>query len=110
MLAVEIPVDALDESVENRTQVMPQNESILNFLIIMNVSLISAALAVELHWASGPTAIQHATYGWQSWVVNCFQLDGACAIRTRLIRLTTLVAAIDSAELVAVRIAHIGDV
>jgi hypothetical protein len=71
LLAVEILVDAIDEFVENRTRVLPQNERILHFLIIMNLGLITAALAVVLlHWASQPTAIQHADYGWRSWVLS----------------------------------------
>jgi hypothetical protein len=71
LLAVEILVDAVDEFVENRTRVLPQNERILHFLIIMNLGLITAALAVVLvHWAPQPTAIQHTSYGWQSWVLS----------------------------------------
>jgi hypothetical protein len=71
LLAVEILIDAIDEFVENRTRVLPQNERILHFLIIMNLGLITAALAVVLlHWEPQPTAIQHADYGWRSWVLS----------------------------------------
>jgi hypothetical protein len=79
LLAVEIVVDAVDEFVENRTRVLPQNERILHFLIIMNLGLITAALAVVLlHWVPQPTAIQPTSYGWRSWVLSFLSLAALC--------------------------------
>jgi hypothetical protein len=71
LLAIEILVDAVDEFVENRTRVLPQNERILHFLIILNLGLITAALAVVLlHWVPQPTTLQPSSYGWRSWVLS----------------------------------------
>jgi hypothetical protein len=75
LLAVEIGVDAVDEFVENRTRVLPQNERMLHFLMIMNLGLIAFALALVLgDWLSRPSAMQPVSHGTGSWLLSLFSL------------------------------------
>lgn len=75
LLAAEILVDAIDEFVENRVRVLPQNERLLHFLMIMNLGLIAAAMAlVMLDWAQRPTAVERSSHGWGSWMLSLLSI------------------------------------
>jgi len=79
LLAVEILVDAVDEFVENRIRVLPQNERMMHFLMIMNLGLIAAALGlVLLDWAPRPTALQPTSHGLGSWVLSLLSIAALC--------------------------------
>jgi hypothetical protein len=79
LLALQILVDAMDEFVENRIRVLPQNERILHFLIIMNLGLIAAALIlVMLDWAPRPTAVLPASHGLASWLLSLLSIAALC--------------------------------
>lgn len=79
LLAVEIVVDAVDEFVENRIRVLPQNERMLHFLMIMNLGLIGGALVlVMLDWVPRPTAVQPASHGAASWLLSLLSLGALC--------------------------------
>ena len=79
LLAVEILIDAIDEWVENQVRVLPQNERMLHFLMIINLGLISATLAlVLLDWAPRPTAIVPTSHGLNSWLLSLLSLAAAC--------------------------------
>ena len=83
LLALGILVDAVDEFVENRIRVLPQNERMLHFMMIINLGLIAATLAlVLLDWAPQPTALQRTSYGWVSWLLSLLSLAAlAWAVR-----------------------------
>lgn len=75
LLAIEILVDAIDEFVENRIRVLPQNERMLHFIMIINLGLIAAVLVlVLLDWVPQPTALQRTSYGWPSWLLSLLSL------------------------------------
>lgn len=79
LLAVEILVDAIDEFVENRIRVLPQNERMLHFIMIINLGLIAAALVlVMLDWVSRATAIERTSHGPGSWMLSLLSLATLC--------------------------------
>lgn len=79
LLAAEILVDAIDEFVENRIRVLPQNERMLHFLMIMNLGLIAGALAlVMLDWAPRPTAVERISHGPGSWILSLLSFAALC--------------------------------
>lgn len=79
LLLVEILVDAIDEFVENRIRVLPQNERLLHFVLIMNLGLIAGALVfVLLDWAPRPTAVLRVSYGLGSWLLSLLSLAVLC--------------------------------
>ena len=86
LLAVEILVDAIDEFVENRIRVLPQNERMLHFMMIMNLGLIAGALAfVMLDWAPRSTAVERTSHGAASWMLSLLSLAALCwAVRDAL--------------------------
>lgn len=86
LLTVEIGVDAIDEFVENRKRVLPQNERMLHFLMIMNLGLIAFALALVLvEWLPLPTAVRPASHGIASWLLSFLSLAALCwAVRDAL--------------------------
>lgn len=79
LLALEMLVDAIDEFVENRTRVLPQNERMLHFLMIMNLGLIAATLVlVLLDWAPRPTAAVPVSHGAASWLLSLLAFGSLC--------------------------------
>lgn len=79
LLAIQILVDAMDEFVENRIRVLPQNERIMHFLIIMNLGLIIGALIlVMLDWVPRPTAVLSTSHGWLSWLLSSLSIAALC--------------------------------
>jgi len=79
LLALEIGVDAVDEFVENRTRVLPQNERMLHFFMIMNLGLIAFALALVLgEWLYRPGAVQAVSHGAGSWLLSLLSLAALC--------------------------------
>jgi hypothetical protein len=79
LLAVEILIDAVDEWVENQVRVLPQNERMLHFVMIMNLGLIAATFVpVLLDWTPRPTAIVPASHGLGSWLLSLLSLAAFC--------------------------------
>ena len=83
LLAVEILIDAIDEFVENHIRVLPHNERMLHFIMIMNLGLIAATLVlVLLDWVPRPAAVQPISHGLGSWLLSLLSLASLCwAIR-----------------------------
>jgi hypothetical protein len=76
-LGIQVLVDAADEFVENKSRVLPQNERVLHFFIVVNLGLITAALAAVLFtWASQPTGVVKTGYGLRSWLLSALGLAG----------------------------------
>jgi hypothetical protein len=83
LLAAAILIDAIDEFIENRTRVLPQNERMLHFLLILNLGLIAVALSSALlRWSSEPAGLASVDYGLLSWILSALALAAlAWAIR-----------------------------
>jgi len=70
VLVVEIGVDAVDEWTENRTRVLPQNERVLHYILVLNLGAIVALLVPTLlAWHAAPTALVMHERGWVSWML-----------------------------------------
>lgn len=69
LLAGEIAITALDELIENRIRVAPQNERVLHLFLAINVGLIVASV---LSWTGEPSALVRRDYGMLSWVITAF--------------------------------------
>jgi hypothetical protein len=71
LVAAEVLVTALDEYVENRSRVLPQNERVLHVFLTLNLGLIIALLVpILLAWGSRPTALVPQSYGVASWILS----------------------------------------
>jgi hypothetical protein len=70
-----LAIDAADEFVENRTRVLPQNERMLHFALILNLGFITfVLLPVLVDWYVHPTALLPARHGVLSWVLSALGL------------------------------------
>ena len=64
LLGAVIVIDVVDELVENRTRVLPQNERMLHFFLILNLGLITLALVPTLlDWGAQSTSRLPASAG-----------------------------------------------
>jgi hypothetical protein len=96
LLLAEVAITALDEAVENRGRVLPQNERVLHVFLTLNLGLIAATLAPVLaDWAARPTGLVPESHGPASILLSAFALasgfwcalDAAAARRlSRLLR------------------------
>ena len=78
LVAWEIGVTAVDEWVENRTRVLPQNERVLHIFLTLNLGLIIAALVPQLlDWSARPTGLERAHHGALTWILTLFALASA---------------------------------
>jgi hypothetical protein len=86
LLAAEVFVDASDEFVENRMRVLPQNERVLHFFLVLNLGFITMVLVpILLLWGSEPTAVVPIHRGVLSWVLAALGLGAmAWAVRDLL--------------------------
>jgi len=70
-----VAIDATDEFVENRTRVLPQNERMLHFILILNLGFIIVVMVPTLAgWYLQPTKLLPAYHGMFSWVLSVFAL------------------------------------
>ena len=70
VLAAELLVDAMDEWTENRVRVLPQNERVLHFFLVLNLGAITLLLAFAIaDWRTQPTALVLHDRGWVSWAL-----------------------------------------
>ena len=75
LLAGEILIVAVDEAVENRIRVLPQNERVLHAFLILNLGLLTAVLAPVLsHWSAQPSGLVFQSHGLASMVLTAFGL------------------------------------
>ena len=73
VLVAEIAVDSVDEWTENRIRVLPQNERVLHFFLVLNLGAIAVLLAaVLIAWQEQPTALVMNLHGWVSWLLLLF--------------------------------------
>lgn len=71
VVVAEIAITAVDEFVENRIRVLPQNERVLHVFLTLNLGLIIALLApILLAWRGHPTALVAQSYGVLSWILS----------------------------------------
>src|SRR4051812_47994259 len=76
ILLAEILVDALDEWTENRIRVLPQNERVLHFFLVLNLGAIALCLAFT-GWHERPTALVMLGSGWLPWLLLFFGASSA---------------------------------
>jgi len=68
VVVAEIAITAVDESVENRIRVLPQNERVLHVFLTLNLGLIVALLVpLLLAWGKEPAGLVRQSYGAASW-------------------------------------------
>ena len=73
LLAAEVAVTVLDESVENRSRVLPQNERALHVFMTLNYGvLLALAVPVLVEWSRQPSALAPAHHGWLAWLLSAF--------------------------------------
>jgi len=78
LLTAEIVVTLLDESVENRIRVLPQNERALHVVMTLNYGvLLALAVPVLLEWSRRPAALAPAHNGWLAWLLSAFAAASA---------------------------------
>jgi hypothetical protein len=78
LLAAEAAITLVDEVVENRVRVLPQNERALHVLLILNFGAIVALFVpLLIDWAANPTELAPAHHGWISWALTLFGLASA---------------------------------
>jgi hypothetical protein len=78
LVAAEVLVTAVDEYVENRTRVLPQNERVLHVFLTLNLGLIIALLVpILLGWARQPAALVSQHHGVLSWLLTLLALAAA---------------------------------
>jgi hypothetical protein len=83
VLAAELLITAVDEFVENRIRVLPQNERVLHLFLTLNLGLLIAVLApLLLDWGAQPTALVGKSHGLLSWLLSALGLAaGAWSLR-----------------------------
>ena len=70
-----LAIDATDEFVENRIRVLPQNERLLHFALILNLGFITVVfLPVLADWHAQPTALLFVDHGMLSWALSALAL------------------------------------
>jgi hypothetical protein len=70
VLGAEIVISTIDEFVENRVRVLPQNERVLHVLLLLNTGVLAALLfPVLIEWHASPTALVPSPHGWMSWLL-----------------------------------------
>ena len=64
-------IDAIDEFVENRTRILPQNERLLHFTLILNLGVIAVVmLPVLLFWHAQPDQVVLVDHGVLRWLLS----------------------------------------
>jgi hypothetical protein len=70
LLALELLITAVDEAVENRIRVLPQNERVLHVFLTLNLGIMIALLApLLMEWSSEPTALVPVHRGLAAWLL-----------------------------------------
>jgi hypothetical protein len=78
LLVAEVVVTALDESVENRIRVLPQNERVLHVFLTLNLGVLLALLVPVLsEWSRQPGALVPLQHGALSWLLTAFAVASA---------------------------------
>ena len=78
VVVAEIAITAVDEYVENRIRVLPQNERVLHVFLTLNLGLIIALLVpILLGWGREPTALVRQSHGVLSWLLTLLALSAA---------------------------------
>jgi len=78
LLVAEVLVTSIDEWIENRTRLLPQNERLMHVFLTLNLGLVIAvALPVLLDWSVRDTALVRVHYGLPGWLLAFFGLAAA---------------------------------
>jgi hypothetical protein len=78
LLAAEAAITLVDEVLENRVRVLPQNERALHVLLILNFGAIVALFVpLLIDWGANPTELAPAHHGWSSWAMTFFGVASA---------------------------------
>lgn len=86
LLLAALVVDAADEFIENKTRVLPQNERMLHFMLILNLGFITlVTLPLLGEWFQRPTGVVSHDHGWLSWALSALSLAaGSWSVRDLL--------------------------
>lgn len=78
LLVLEILITAIDEAVENRTRVLPQNERVLHVLLTLNLGIVIALLVPQLlEWGRQPSGLAAARHGPSAWLLLALAIASA---------------------------------
>lgn len=78
ILLASLVIDAADEFVENLTRVLPQNERLLHFTLILNLGFITLAMLPILRdWYAQPSGLVPADHGLLSLILSVCALGAA---------------------------------
>jgi hypothetical protein len=78
LLAAEVLVTAVDEWVENRSRVLPQNERVLHVFLTLNFGILLALLVPILaQWGSNASALVPVQRDSFAWLLSAFALASA---------------------------------
>ena len=70
LVALELLITAMDEAVENRIRVLPQNERVLHVFLTLNLGIVIALLApLLMEWGSHPTGLAPVDHGLSGWLL-----------------------------------------
>src|SRR3954463_11251909 len=70
LLVIELLITAVDEAVENRIRVLPQNERVLHVFLTLNLGIVIALLApMLLQWKAQPTGLVLMDHGVSGWLL-----------------------------------------
>jgi hypothetical protein len=70
LVVLEVLITAVDEAVENRIRVLPQNERVLHVFLTLNLGIVIALLAPLLaEWTSQPTGLVAVGHGLSAWLL-----------------------------------------
>jgi hypothetical protein len=78
LLAAEVLVTAVDEWVENRSRVLPQNERVLHVFLTLNFGILLAlTLPLLAQWGSNATALEPLPGNTVAWLLSAFAAASA---------------------------------
>lgn len=78
LFVAEIAITAVDELVENRTRVLPQNERVLHVFLTLNLgAIIAVAVPLLWEWSGRPGGWQPRGFAGLSWALTVLALAAA---------------------------------
>lgn len=78
LLVVEIAITAVDEFIENRTRLLPQNERVLHVFLTLNLgAIVAVGVPVLWAWKQHPFGWEARGHGGLSWALTLLALAGA---------------------------------
>jgi hypothetical protein len=86
LLALELFVSTLDNSLEWQTRVLPRTERLLHVALFVNFGIVLALAGLSLNgWLRAPAGLARVDYGWASWLLTaCGLVSAGWAVRDAL--------------------------